>query len=1106
MGASKEGMMSVRERINLVLKDADPEEGTSRSTDCDASFGEKRGVGGGPSGERKDGISKSLERHHDRLRRSEESPANGQSPESKSLMSNAYNLLVVRQMLQQKLKFIKTLGDQLDESETKVKAVSMERDQLAVALQSEREERTRLQQANTSLLEQKNRADGSIKEKEDMIIELQRQLLIAKTRRPVEEKSTCTTPHQFSSPPNSPPLDQPPLKRVRLSDGNSFVTPPPPPPESALTQQTRLDNVNIPSSSFISFNIRQSNSPPQLSPAVTPKSLYQKNYCGSRSGVNAFSRFDDEESDDLEEELQGLTTTPIQEADKPSSSTSYFEPQDSPVPTSHQSTISRSSSSKSDEYLSNLPFTGESTSNSHHSHLDEYLNSSDVSNFKPIQRPRPNSFGRQLQRHPMQPEVRRRLNAISHIRSRVPDANNIGSLLAPKNFSSDNANNYLSPCSATLSQSQQSISVRNNNFLNLSRPVPSKDLTSLLSTDDFSGGQENHNEPFQSLADFERMNEEEIPETITSPTKKRAVGRPPGSIKKRQAGPCTTVSSPSPGPSTSNSNGVVEQKFSKRGRLLKPNRARYSPDPDISVNSRDKCITTRKSYFMPESTAEEENEVVEEPAPAKPVVEEEPVCPVIDVVEVPKWRINVVEGYEDELDRPIPDDDMSEEAFMKRHQKLEAKEKQRKRWDSQRLREETYREKLRMRQEERDRQKEFRRLQRKRKGRVGCTSDEEQESLLPTIDDVKAIFISPELPVGAFGFTLPLVEKVDFQLLWMPEVRNYINISDKNNNSSDNSDNSTEMATTTVKVLNPSPSSSSTLPPISSQNSELSSSCSGSRSSIPFSDLDTNSARMNSSSVNLSKDKNKRSISSFTDSRICSNTIDAGNGIVVEFDNNIGSNVRTNLISNPSSFDVTTTITITEDVGECGSPTPIFTIDVVDFRSENNTDSNGSSSGSSSGKTNVSDDIDAFSRSSSSPPTSVLPSITIPSLPRYHCESSRSCNSSRKETTCDSVTSKVVDIGLLKVSCPPLSYSVSNTNAVSSPSFKFVIPTNPLAPRQSSPGSSTRPPPMSSLSPPKPGFRSQNNVASSPSRLSPTRTETLCSTMADEMCKDNVRS
>ncbi|CAL8115654.1 unnamed protein product [Orchesella dallaii] len=77
---------------------------------------------------------------------------------------------------------------------------------------------------------------------------------------------------------------------------------------------------------------------------------------------------------------------------------------------------------------------------------------------------------------------------------------------------------------------------------------------------------------------------------------------------------------------------------------------------------------------------------------------------------------------------------------------------------------------------------------------------------------------------------------------------------------------------------------------------------------------------------------------------------------------------------------------------------------------------------------------------------------------------------------------------------PALSYSVSTTNVVFSPCFKFVIPTDLFAPRQSSPGSSIHSPPMSSLSPPKSGFRTQNNVVSSPLLLS-----------TGKMCKDSVR-
>jgi male-specific lethal 1 len=58
-------------------------------------------------------------------------------------------------------------------------------------------------------------------------------------------------------------------------------------------------------------------------------------------------------------------------------------------------------------------------------------------------------------------------------------------------------------------------------------------------------------------------------------------------------------------------------------------------------------------------------------------------------VEVPAWRIKLYEPITDPTGYPEIED-LSEAVFLKRHQRLEIDEKRRKRWDSQRAREETY--------------------------------------------------------------------------------------------------------------------------------------------------------------------------------------------------------------------------------------------------------------------------------------------------------------------------------------------------------------------------------------------------------------------------------
>lgn len=66
-----------------------------------------------------------------------------------------------------------------------------------------------------------------------------------------------------------------------------------------------------------------------------------------------------------------------------------------------------------------------------------------------------------------------------------------------------------------------------------------------------------------------------------------------------------------------------------------------------------------------------------------------------DGVEVPKWRELIFTHIvrEDEEPRECNEEDVSEAAQLRRHAKLELDERRRKRWDSQRVREETYLEK-----------------------------------------------------------------------------------------------------------------------------------------------------------------------------------------------------------------------------------------------------------------------------------------------------------------------------------------------------------------------------------------------------------------------------
>ncbi|EFA03911.2 hypothetical protein TcasGA2_TC014045 [Tribolium castaneum] len=120
-------------------------------------------------------------------------------------------------------------------------------------------------------------------------------------------------------------------------------------------------------------------------------------------------------------------------------------------------------------------------------------------------------------------------------------------------------------------------------------------------------------------------------------------------------------------------------------------------------------------------------------------------------LEVPRWRVKVyascyaMEGTEN----------LDDEVYNKRHSRLENDERRRKRWDVQRIREQRVIEKLKQRQE--------------RMG-SGSRTDEQIESVLslwPTLDNIKYLEVSDQLPVAAFGSPIPKIAPSEFSLPWL---------------------------------------------------------------------------------------------------------------------------------------------------------------------------------------------------------------------------------------------------------------------------------------------------------------------------------------------------
>eukprot|EP00090_Calanus_glacialis_P026758 TRINITY_DN4205_c0_g1_i2.p1 TRINITY_DN4205_c0_g1~~TRINITY_DN4205_c0_g1_i2.p1 ORF type:complete len:111 (-),score=53.44 TRINITY_DN4205_c0_g1_i2:186-518(-) len=101
-------------------------------------------------------------------------------------------------------------------------------------------------------------------------------------------------------------------------------------------------------------------------------------------------------------------------------------------------------------------------------------------------------------------------------------------------------------------------------------------------------------------------------------------------------------------------------------------------------------------------------------------------------------------------------EDIADQVLLKRHEKMEKEEKQRKRWDMQRMRQEQQLQKLRARQE---------------KQHAAQTKKEETTSLLPSLEAATHICVEEKIPVAAFGRPIPSLPHSTFCLPWVEADR-----------------------------------------------------------------------------------------------------------------------------------------------------------------------------------------------------------------------------------------------------------------------------------------------------------------------------------------------
>uniref|UniRef100_A0A1B0CQ62 PEHE domain-containing protein n=1 Tax=Lutzomyia longipalpis TaxID=7200 RepID=A0A1B0CQ62_LUTLO len=123
-------------------------------------------------------------------------------------------------------------------------------------------------------------------------------------------------------------------------------------------------------------------------------------------------------------------------------------------------------------------------------------------------------------------------------------------------------------------------------------------------------------------------------------------------------------------------------------------------------------------------------------------------------LEVPSWRI-VDDDEPPEMIFETFEEEIREEAYMKRHLKFEIDERRRKKWDVQRIREQRTIERLKKRHYKLD----------------AATAGEDKgaacpASFYPSPDTIRFIQITDELPVQAFGEQIPTVPPAEFRLPW----------------------------------------------------------------------------------------------------------------------------------------------------------------------------------------------------------------------------------------------------------------------------------------------------------------------------------------------------
>lgn len=238
------------------------------------------------------------------------------------------------------------------------------------------------------------------------------------------------------------------------------------------------------------------------------------------------------------------------------------------------------------------------------------------------------------------------------------------------------------------------------------------------------------------------------PKIILNPVKTEAYGKRLKYYVKSSTEKPTSASSSSNPMLSSNASNAVAVMIPERTPSSSSSNGTIVPNVFARRHStRQSYLTTKKAYMTREWQLDEIEMEVNQ------LITDEPCKDAGETLEIPKWKTWEVSNTRDPtLPHHRDVEDISEDAYVRRHAKFLMDERKRKKWDVQRIREQRTIERLKRRhcKDELNQQ----------------VNDNEIVSFFPPAENLKAILITDDLPVSAFGELIPALPTGEFGLPW----------------------------------------------------------------------------------------------------------------------------------------------------------------------------------------------------------------------------------------------------------------------------------------------------------------------------------------------------